>query len=49
MVDTTGETRRVQEEQSNLKFNHKVHLKPEGISTPDGDQVLQCDYMSSAG
>lgn len=30
-------------EQSNLKFNHKVHLKPEGISTPDGDQVLQCD------
>lgn len=30
-------------EQSNLKFNHKVHLNPEGISTPEGTQVMECD------
>lgn len=30
-------------EMSNLKFNHKVHLNPEGISTPEGTQVMECD------
>jgi len=25
-----------------LKFSHKVHLDKEGLSTPDGDKVLQC-------
>jgi predicted CXXCH cytochrome family protein len=27
---------------SNLKFNHKVHMKPEGILTPDGERVMEC-------
>lgn len=30
-------------EASNLKFNHKVHLNPEGISTAEGIEVLTCD------
>lgn len=29
-------------EQSNLKFNHKVHLEPEGVEAPDGDRVMKC-------
>jgi len=27
---------------SNLKFNHKVHLDPEGIITPAGTRVVEC-------
>ncbi len=30
-------------ETSNLKFSHKVHLNPDGISTPEGTQVMACD------
>jgi predicted CXXCH cytochrome family protein len=29
-------------EQSNLKFNHKVHLEPEGVDTVDGRVVMAC-------
>ncbi len=36
LADLTKET-------SNLKFNHKVHLNPEGISTPLGTEVMECD------
>jgi predicted CXXCH cytochrome family protein len=27
---------------SNLKFDHKVHLDPDGIVTPDGNRVIDC-------
>jgi predicted CXXCH cytochrome family protein len=27
---------------SNLKFDHKVHLAPDGIVTPDGQRVIEC-------
>jgi hypothetical protein len=27
---------------SNLKFNHKVHLDPDGIVTPKGTRVIEC-------
>lgn len=27
---------------SNLIFNHKVHLDPDGIVTPDGTRVIEC-------
>ncbi len=30
------------EERSNLKFNHKVHLATDGIMTPDGNRVVDC-------
>lgn len=33
----------LEKEGSNLKFSHKVHLNPDGISTPEGTQVLECD------
>lgn len=29
-------------ERSNLKFPHDVHLDPEGIKSPEGDEVLEC-------
>lgn len=29
-------------EKSGLRFSHKVHLDKEGISSPDGDTVLEC-------
>lgn len=29
-------------EQSNLRFNHKVHLDADGINTPDGKRVIEC-------
>ena len=29
-------------EQSNLKFNHKVHLDLDGIVTPDGNRIIEC-------
>jgi hypothetical protein len=29
-------------EQSNLKFNHRVHLNPDGIVAPDGKRVVDC-------
>jgi len=29
-------------EHSNLKFDHKIHLDPEGVETPDGIQVMEC-------
>lgn len=29
-------------EQSNLKFNHKMHLDPDGVEAPDGGHVMQC-------
>lgn len=29
-------------EQSNLNFDHKVHLDPGGVISPDGRQVLDC-------
>lgn len=29
-------------EKSGLKFSHKVHLDKEGISSPEGDTVLEC-------
>ncbi len=29
-------------DQSNLKFDHKVHLASEGIITPDGKRVIKC-------
>jgi hypothetical protein len=31
------------DERSNLKFNHKVHLAAEGVMTPDGNRVVDCD------
>lgn len=31
-------------EQSNLIYNHKIHLDPEGIDTPDGKIRLDCSY-----
>ncbi len=30
------------EDLSNLKFDHRVHLDPDGIVTPDGNRVLAC-------
>jgi len=27
---------------SNLKFNHKVHLDPDGVVTPEGTRVIEC-------
>jgi len=30
-------------DQSNLKFDHAVHLDPDGILTPDGNRVVDCD------
>lgn len=30
-------------EDSNLKFSHKQHLTPEGLTSPQGNQVLTCD------
>ena len=27
---------------SNLRFNHKAHLTPDGIITPDGNRVIEC-------
>jgi hypothetical protein len=29
-------------ENSGLKFNHKKHLNPDGLNTPDGHRVLEC-------
>ena len=29
-------------EKSGLKFSHKVHLDKEGVSSPEGDTVLEC-------
>lgn len=29
-------------ESSNLKFPHELHLDPEGIKSPEGDEVLTC-------
>ena len=29
-------------EKSELKFSHKVHLDKEGVSSPEGDTVLEC-------
>ena len=29
-------------ERSNLKFNHKVHLDPAGIVTPEGNRRIEC-------
>lgn len=29
-------------EQSGLKYNHKVHLEPEGVDTPEGKKRLGC-------
>ncbi len=29
-------------EQSNLVFNHKVHLDPRGVDTPDGKKQMSC-------
>lgn len=29
-------------EKSGLKYSHKVHMAKEGISTPEGDTVMQC-------
>jgi pSer/pThr/pTyr-binding forkhead associated (FHA) protein len=29
-------------DRSNLTFNHKVHLDPDGIVTPDGNRVIEC-------
>ena len=29
-------------DRSNLTFNHKVHLDPDGIMTPDGNRVIDC-------
>ena len=31
------------EDRSNLNFNHQVHLDREGINTPDGRRVIECD------
>lgn len=31
------------DERSNLKFDHKVHLKADGIMTPDGNRVVECN------
>lgn len=30
------------EDLSNLKFNHRVHLDPDGIVTPEGNRTLEC-------
>ncbi len=30
-------------DRSNLKFDHKVHLDKDGIITPDGKRVIECD------
>ncbi len=30
-------------DRSNLKFDHAVHLDPDGILTPDGKRVIDCD------
>ncbi len=30
-------------ERSNLKFDHKVHLAADGIMTPDGNRVVECN------
>jgi len=29
-------------DRSNLTFNHKAHLNPDGITTPDGNRVIDC-------
>jgi len=49
---TSGETEWAQErlllaeamtmERSNLKFNHKTHLNPDGIVTPHGNRIVEC-------
>lgn len=46
------QTRRVAQstnpaESSNLKFPHDVHMDPEGIKSPQGDEVLTCDSCHS--
>lgn len=33
--------------QSNLKFDHKIHLDPQGIMTPDGNRVIDCAQCHS--
>jgi hypothetical protein len=33
----------LKEDTSNLKFNHKVHMNPEGILTPEGDKTMVCE------
>ena len=30
------------QESSNLKFDHTKHLSPEGIDSPEGEEILQC-------
>lgn len=39
------------EEKSGLKFPHDIHLAKEGISSPDGDKVLECSscHVPDAG
>lgn len=39
-------------DESNLKFNHKIHLDPNGIDTPDGKKRLACSnchYLEESG
>lgn len=39
-VDLAGA---IGDDRSNLKFDHKVHLEADGIMTPDGNRIVQCD------
>ena len=41
-VRVTDTTKQELREPSFLKFSHKDHLNPDGIESPDGDQVLTC-------
>jgi hypothetical protein len=38
-------------ESSGLKFNHRVHLKEDGVKSPDGDVILECEscHMDEPG